>query len=490
MATDDRIKVIDTLMDEVSAKTSSEMMGGLRKRVENAIEEMNADLSKYAEMVCFIPRDKREKLKKFIVNIDLIKGFSNTTLNVKDGCISILELEDRRTKPHSRASYSEIENAAKIVLNGGKTDISSTVRYDVLKKAVNDGIESAVRDELKKINYLEEVVGSHSEEFLKDVYRMVTYQERPGALTGRCWKVICSNEYIEEIEKQIFGSRAVDFFKYCDMKYDSVIQKGLEAKKKEEEEKKQSSLGEKIDQGIDIATGSALKAASLLFPNLPLRFGMILTDSSLHPLGFVHDEEQDIYYSDVYAWQWFAGFNDSYDAIFDLFCDMKCKKFIFTQDLGGNSMRYWRLELWRGNYPNVYSKNSVGAEIGIYYADVQKSELENYTGDPTPFHFYSATADDLLLMSFALLDENDTVIFERAPTEHWWLTGFKPNLEIQASKLIMVGSITFKSQEMFDAFMTSLDRQNGDSSTWSLQNNDWSFEITGLEGLTIFFKWK
>lgn len=501
-------EIIEVLMNELSAQNASDMMASLRRRVENTIEEVYGDLTRHIDTMQFVPKEEREKLKKFIVNIDLIQGYSYTTLNKRNGCVSILELEDSRTKPKSRANYNDIEKAAGIVINGGKVSVSSTDRYDILEKAVKDGLESAVRNDMKRLEYLEEVVGGHSEDFLEDVYRMVKYQKRPDDLKGRCWKIICSDDYIAEMEKQVFGSKALDYFKNCDMMYDAVIQKGLEAFSKMQDNKvnQSSEDTDKISEN-ELMMQSVLKTSN--FPtvvsnlnNPVLLLPLFTLPTPLHPLNFLYDEEQGIYYADVPAWQWFGGYNDFYDMVFRL-VDSDAQKFIFKQELQNEIIRFWRLEFWKGNYPGTYGPTAVGAEIGIYYVDMSSEEYLRFQNDHgedgVPFHYQSADPENFLTMSFSVLDDEGNILFERAPTQHWWLTGFLPGKYIQSNKLELAGDVTFKDSEMFQAFVNSLPQSKEESINQAkTQDRVWTgkiymdngFYITGINGLTISFKWR
>lgn len=498
-------EIIEVLMDELSAQNASDMMASLRRRVENTIEEVYGDLTRHIDTMQFVPKEEREKLKKFIVNIDLIQGYSYTTLNKRNGCVSILELEDSRTKPKSRANYNDIEKAAGIVINGGKVSVSSTDRYDILEKAVKDGLESAVRNDMKRLEYLEEVVGGHSEDFLEDVYRMVKYQKRPDDLKGRCWKIICSDDYIAEMEKQVFGSKALDYFKNCDMMYDAVIQKGLEAFSKMQDNKvnQSSEDTDKISKN-ELMMQSVLKTSN--FPtvvsnlnNPVLLLPLFTLPTPLHPLNFLYDEEQGIYYADVPAWQWFGGYNDFYDRVFESTCDCKAQNFLFQQEYGEDKIRFWRLEIWKGNYPGTYGISAVGAEIGIYCVDLTRQEAEKMKEKnikPEELHYFSAGPDDFLNMSFVISSDQGE-LFYRPSTDHWWLTGFKPNIFITADELLMRGSFTFKNKEMFIAFVDSLNaRETIYASRGQLESFsskvyvDPDFKITGIDGLTVYFEWQ
>lgn len=158
--------------------------------------------------------------------------------------------------------------------------------------------------------------------------------------------------------------------------------------------------------------------------------------------GYAYDWRQNIFYSVLNPWQREMGYCRLYDEaaaplglVFD--CDP-----VYFEYAG----KKWLIEMWKGQYGIT-----TGAEIGIYTTtgpDLNIPGVFNGT-------FYNSADDaDCLSMTYVLL-KNGKVLFNRA-ARHWWLTGFVLGEYTDPSELTMEVSITFKDQQMRDAFLGGL----------------------------------
>ena len=186
---------------------------------------------------------------------------------------------------------------------------------------------------------------------------------------------------------------------------------------------------------------------------------------------FAKNNSYGVWYAEVDAAQAIFGYNGMYDIGFKLFSDYT--RFISTfnaEDAEGTLME-WRIEGWKGNYMNM----GVGGEIGIYYHYADRiptlthkvvtiiqdvEELENgsryFENVYCPgFHYWVVSSEDMMRMSFKLYwgaARPENLIMIRPEVLHWWVTGFRPGLEIPSEELTMVGSITFPNSTMANAF--------------------------------------
>lgn len=128
--------------------------------------------------------------------------------------------------------------------------------------------------------------------------------------------------------------------------------------------------------------------------------------------GYKYDAEQNIYYTDLNAWQRSFGFADVYDnaAAYTAMWYRTLKIDFEYNDL------LWRLQWWKGQYGVLE-----GAEMGVY---TKKPENKD-------FPFYKCAEDENLLeMYFEYYQtptdfNNGQPLFTRYEQEHWWITGFK-----------------------------------------------------------------
>jgi hypothetical protein len=158
--------------------------------------------------------------------------------------------------------------------------------------------------------------------------------------------------------------------------------------------------------------------------------------------GYSYDSRQDIFYSNLDAWQRNMGFCRLYDeasAPFGMIID--CEPIYFEYD--GKS---WLIELWKGQYDLT-----TGGEIGVYTNEAPDLDIPGlFTGT-----FYNCASDaDRLEMTFSL-KRNGEKLFKRKD-KHWWLTGFKLGEFSEPSELIMNIKITLKDKQMCNAFVRGL----------------------------------
>lgn len=155
----------------------------------------------------------------------------------------------------------------------------------------------------------------------------------------------------------------------------------------------------------------------------------------LEVAGFVYDEEQGIYYSQMNPLQRKFGFNFLYDMAAPIAgMNYSTKRIEFTY--GGKE---WMVQIWKGQY-GITS----GAEIGLY------------SRDPSRVMQYDCADDEELIeMQFDFYNMGEYV-FSRGPEKHWWLTGFKVAHVGIPQFIEMDMTLNFEDNLMANAFEKSL----------------------------------
>lgn len=137
----------------------------------------------------------------------------------------------------------------------------------------------------------------------------------------------------------------------------------------------------------------------LLFATDPNTASEVLTAA-----GFAYDETQGIFYTPLYPWQRYFGYNVGFDMaapMTGMIFDTKRIEFLYND-------KEWMIQLWKGQYGIT-----AGAEIGLYNRDPEKV-----------MQYDCADDEDLIEMQFDFYNQGEYV-FSRGPEKHWWLTGFK-----------------------------------------------------------------
>jgi hypothetical protein len=160
--------------------------------------------------------------------------------------------------------------------------------------------------------------------------------------------------------------------------------------------------------------------------------------------GYSYDSKQDIFYSNMDAWQRNMGYCRLYDeAAAPLGMIIDCEPIYFEYD-----SKRWLIELWKGQYDLT-----TGCEIGVYTTEEPDLNIPGVFKGP---FFQCAEDEDQLHMNYYVM-KNDETLFAREG-KHWWLTGFKLGEFSEPSELIMYLTITLKDEAMRDAFVSGLSK--------------------------------
>lgn len=132
-------------------------------------------------------------------------------------------------------------------------------------------------------------------------------------------------------------------------------------------------------------------------------------------------EEDGIYHADFNCWQSIFGYNDFYDAIFDLGTEMDKFKHDFY-DKNDDGLTDFILWGWRGDYWEL----GAGAELGIYRR-LGKSSLwyvdKNLAIDMTMRLDYRTNVES---ENWRTIIDWDPKASPNYPDKQWWITGFNP----------------------------------------------------------------
>lgn len=165
-------------------------------------------------------------------------------------------------------------------------------------------------------------------------------------------------------------------------------------------------------------------------------------DAAIKTAGYSYESRQDIFYSNMNAWQRNMGYCQLYDeAAAPLGMIIDCEPIYFEY-----KGKRWLIEFWKGQYDLT-----TGCEVGVYTTDKPDLSIPGVFNGP---FFQSASDEDRLKIVYNL-KRNGEFFFTRKDT-HWWLTGFKLGEFSQPSELTMQISITLKDKEMLNAFLKGL----------------------------------
>ena len=187
---------------------------------------------------------------------------------------------------------------------------------------------------------------------------------------------------------------------------------------------------------------SAVDARRILQKVAGIKSTVETTNEILALFGYKYDAKQNIYYTDVEAWQRNFGFTDIYDNA-AAYTSMWYKTLKIDFEYDG---LLWRLQWWKGQYGVLE-----GAELGVY---TKKPENKD-------FAFYKCADDENLLeMHFDYYhnvnDYNDgNPLFTRYEQQHWWITGFKFGV-CNPTKNVVKATIVAKDADMADCIEAGL----------------------------------
>ena len=94
-----------------------------------------------------------------------------------------------------------------MIYNGRKTNLCSSERVLIVKKAVSNGVSWTVGNDAEKMLFITEVMQGHGADYLKDVNNKYNYvYVLRKNLKGKCGIEIFSDSYIKYYEEKIFGT--------------------------------------------------------------------------------------------------------------------------------------------------------------------------------------------------------------------------------------------------------------------------------------------
>lgn len=165
-----------------------------------------------------------------------------------------------------------------------------------------------------------------------------------------------------------------------------------------------------------------------------------LLNELAEPFGFQYLWEEDIFTSNIDAWQRKRGYEALYDRM-AAGANMVLDTFPVYFDYDG---RTWLIEFWKGQYGI-----NTGGEVGVYHAK-----------DIIPPHRYAAAHYDAAKNSempqiCCRLERRGEKVYE-IYARHWWLTGFRMGTFSKPSELRMLTTLSFEDTAMAQAFFEGL----------------------------------
>lgn len=165
-----------------------------------------------------------------------------------------------------------------------------------------------------------------------------------------------------------------------------------------------------------------------------------LLNELIKPFGYSYVLSQDIFTSQINAWQREFGYCAFYDKAaphFHMIFDCLPVYFDYQN-------KTWLIEFWKGQYGI-----NTGCEIGVYHADSILPEKER---ECTLFE--CVDNEEMPTLSFSLSKDQNNIAY--LCQKHWWLTAFRPGCFSNPGELSLKASITLQSHEMAIAFAKGL----------------------------------
>lgn len=177
--------------------------------------------------------------------------------------------------------------------------------------------------------------------------------------------------------------------------------------------------------------------------------------------GFTYDEEQDIFYSSMDAWQRQYGYCRLYDeALAPLSMVVDCEPIYF--DYAG---KHWLIEFWKGQYGMT-----TGCEVGIYNTSRPEINIPGLFSGA----FYNCVSSEDMLNIYIELNKNGKTLFSRLE-KHWWLTGFILAEFSEPEELSVKIRLSLKDEAMLDAFLAAMKEAGYSDREWALGGNTVTF---------------
>lgn len=176
---------------------------------KSVMDEIYADLQMYVYYIRFIGDGDRNSLISMVNGLyDFIKFYDGSYRNA-DSALSILKLEDSRTKLQGSWSKSDVANGVgKVKMSVPGLNMSDSDRLRYLEKASENGIGSTAGKDARLLVYLNSIaLGKSDKKFLADALHEYkaknTYSKK---FRGSCNRDIATSDYISYLEKKAFGS--------------------------------------------------------------------------------------------------------------------------------------------------------------------------------------------------------------------------------------------------------------------------------------------
>ena len=220
---------INAIMEKKEPSDYYGALCSLCERIVDTFEEVYSDLQRHEQVVKFIPDSDRANLTSILLGMYDICRLMKWSAGKCEACISILKLDTYGTRMNSNATQREFDEAYKLVIDGGRFDLSRGDRMDAIRKATEDSIEYVGRNDSRTLEFLNQVAKGQGREFFGDIWLKLLFKDNPKNFTGKCGRVICSKEYIDHIEKHIFETDIPNYYMRSngDRAYEKLITDSL-----------------------------------------------------------------------------------------------------------------------------------------------------------------------------------------------------------------------------------------------------------------------
>lgn len=228
----ERINKESGLSDVIDFSPDYHYYEGIRRfsdDISSVISDVYSDAKSNAKIMGFIDERDREETINIVEGLNEICKMWSRPCSDADRAISILSLSASETRLKSGYRNSEIEKAAKKVISGSYSGVSSSEKTRLIEKAISSSVIKAADGDSEKLAFLLDVEQGRGDNFLSDVLLRCEYDNNSRRYTGSNGKEMCSRDYNSHILREVFGHTSLSSSSYgYSKKYADVLGKQLE----------------------------------------------------------------------------------------------------------------------------------------------------------------------------------------------------------------------------------------------------------------------
>ncbi|MBQ3497432.1 MAG: hypothetical protein IJA73_04810 [Oscillospiraceae bacterium] len=196
-----RSTIFGKLMQNVAATNYQKTLRDTASRAAAAVEEVYTDLQKNADILPDMPVENRNALAKQMRGLYDVCRMCGVSCSHGTDCVTILNRAAFRGFGGASADARAVQNAVAKIRNSPQFFQSEAA--DIVRRAVNYGVSSAVGSSAQKAAFLKDVMQGRDTEFLKAVLAAYSGGGQSAQMQSAA-SAIGSRDYRSRIESKVF----------------------------------------------------------------------------------------------------------------------------------------------------------------------------------------------------------------------------------------------------------------------------------------------